>query len=87
MRRVLQQRTYHGLDAPLVEVLTTGEHDTHGWRPRTLWAWTQYEDGWEAQVAWSASPGETYVDRFPADRVRPVEDDRSRTPDEGSSTA
>lgn len=55
---------------PLVEVRVDGV-----WYPGDLRAWRQHDDrSWSAQVSWTKAAGETYMDAFAAEDVRPMAD-------------
>lgn len=57
-------------DRPMAEVLVAGE-----WRPAEIRMWTHEDDGtWSANVTWSAGVGQNYLDTFPAEQLRPVDE-------------
>lgn len=65
---MLQVRTFHGHDIPVVEVCVDGV-----WYPGDLRAWRQHDDSsWTAQVSWTRAAGETFMDVFAAEDVREV---------------
>ena len=70
---MLQVRTFHGHDTPMVEVLMDGV-----WHEGWLRAWRQHHDGsWTAQVSWSRGAGESSrMDVFAAADVRKVDEDQ-----------
>ena len=62
-------RTYRPDERPDIEVLIGGQ-----WCKGELRQWSQGADGqWSAQVNWRRRAGETFIDTFPADRIRPDE--------------
>ena len=59
-------RTYRPHERPDIEVLIDGH-----WCKGELRQWSQDGDGqWSAQVNWRRMAGETFIDKFPADRIR-----------------
>lgn len=63
---------YSGDDRIEVEVLVNDQ-----WRPGELRSWDQADSGtWSGIVSWSAGPMRNHLDRFPADRIRPVDEAR-----------
>ncbi len=58
---------FQGNDQPGVQVLREGD-----WHGGELRGWYQRDTGWDAMVQYRVGPGTTYVERVPADRVRPA---------------
>ena len=45
------------------------------WRYGELRSWHQASDGsWSGMATWSSGPSHNRIDRFPADRIRPLAD-------------
>ena len=61
-------RTYRPDERPDVEVLVDGQ-----WCKGELRQWSNDDSNWSAQVQWRRTAGETFIDTFPADRIRPDE--------------
>ena len=62
-------RTYRPDERPDVEVLIDGH-----WCKSELRQWSvDAEKRWSAQVNWRRQAGETFIDTFPAARIRPDE--------------
>ena len=63
-----RHHTYTGNDRKEVQVEVDGT-----WYDGELRSWDQANDGtWSGIVSWRREPGEIFVDRFPADRIRQV---------------
>ena len=63
-----QHHVYNGHDRKDVEVLVDGT-----WYAGLLHSWDQAEDGsWSGMVEWTTEPGSTYLQRKPAERIRPA---------------
>ena len=61
-----QHHIYIGNDRKAVEVEVDGQ-----WYDGELRSWDQADDGtWSGMVTWRRAPGELFLDRFPADRIR-----------------
>ena len=59
-------RTYRPDERPDVEILVDGQ-----WCKGELRQWSvDAEQRWSAQVTWRREVGHTYIDTFPADRIR-----------------
>jgi hypothetical protein len=59
---------YRPVDRPDVEVWLEGR-----WWPGELRMWRQDDDGsWRGNVQWHRAAGSTFLDTFPADRIRRV---------------
>lgn len=73
MGSMLQVRTFHGHDSPMVEVLVD-----EVWFEGFLRAWRQHDDeSWTAQVSWSRGVGESSrLDVFVASDVRKVDEEQ-----------
>lgn len=56
-------------ERPLCEVLIDGV-----WRSGEVRAWRHGDDGWIADVGYSLGPAQNYLATFPADQLRPVDD-------------
>lgn len=66
-------RTYRPDERPDVEILIDGN-----WCKGELRQWTvDRERNWAARANWRREVGRTYIDTFPADRIRPDESARS----------
>lgn len=64
-------RTFRPHERPDVEVLIGGR-----WFKGELRQWSvDAEKRWSAQVTWHREAGYTFIDSFPADRIRPDETD------------
>lgn len=62
---------YTGEDRREVEVLVDGV-----WRYGELRGWQRDAEGaWKGSVTWSAGPGQNRLDNFPAEQIRPLEED------------
>lgn len=60
--------TYTGEDRKDVEVLVDD-----AWLAGELRSWDRDESGaWTGMVTYRTGPGQTYLERFPADRIRQV---------------
>lgn len=60
-----QPVVYHPADRPDVEVMVDGN-----WHPGELRMWQPTPDGWAGQVQWRREVGMTFLDSFPAARIR-----------------
>ncbi len=65
-------RTYRPDERPDVEILIDGQ-----WCRGELRQWSVADELWSAQVNWRRDVGETFIDTFPADRIRLDETVRS----------
>lgn len=59
-------RTYRPHERPDVEILIDGQ-----WCKGELRQWSvDADENWSGQVNWRREVGQTYIDTFPADRIR-----------------
>lgn len=73
---------YTGWDRKDVEVLVDGT-----WYRGELRSWDRDTAGqWSGMVTWSAGPAQNYLERFPADRIRPDAQASAGTTDDRGST-
>ncbi len=60
-----QAVVYHPAERPDIEVQVDG-----AWHPGELRMWEPVAEGWAGQVQWRREVGMTFIDTYPAERIR-----------------